>query len=271
MKAQVITITPKLAEKLLKKNIGNRTMNKGNLKYWERQLKEGSAILSHQGIAISGNLSRPKRLLDGQHRLQAIVNTGIAFRTMLFTCCVEDTFRVLDSGRSRTLADRTALNAVEISLAQFFWRMYGNGSDRSRMGPEEASSIIEIIGDGVAEINRGNKAKNMSKQWVRAAFVMQYMEEGGSDFSNFRLGVFEHLSKSLLSVYRKLATDGFTGTHYDDRMGSFWCLSNAISNPDLCRLKHTTKPVSEAARDVVKAKCPELHDLMTGYFPNVTN
>jgi hypothetical protein len=268
MKTQIITITPKIAEKLLKKNIGNRPMNKGNLKYWERQLAEGSAILSHQGIAISGSVTRPKRLLDGQHRLQAIVNTGVSFRVLLFTGCVEDTFKVLDSGRSRTLSDRTALNALEISMANFFWRMYGNGSDRSRMGPDEATSIIEVIGDGVAEINHGNGGKNMSKQWVRAAFVMQYMETSKSDYSNFKNGLFEHLSKSLLAVYRKLATDGFTGNQVDDRMGGFWSLSHAISNPKMSRVQQPKLQASIAARMVVAAKCPELHDLMIGYFPN---
>lgn len=267
MKTQIITITPKIAEKLLNKNIGNRPLNKGNLKYWERQLKESSAVLSHQGVAISGSLSRPKRLLDGQHRLQAIVNTGVSFRLMLFTGCVEDTFKVLDSGRSRTLADRTALNAVEISIANFFWRMYGSGSDRSRMGPDQATEIIEIIGEGVAAVTYGATVKNMSKQWLRAAFVLQYMEEGRTDFENFRLGVFEHLSKSLLSSYRKLATDGFNGSSTGERMGGFWAISNAISNPDLCRLKSVNKEVSPAARDVVRQKCPALHELMIGYFP----
>lgn len=267
MKTQIINITPSIAKRLLSKNAGNRALNKGNLKYWERQLKEGTALLSHQGIAISGSLTCPKRLLDGQHRLQAIANTGISMKTALFTGCAEDTFKVLDSGRGRTLSDRTALTKAELHAAGFFWRAYYVGNvDKSRMGPDEATAITEIIGEGVAHVDQGYQARNLCRSWAKCAFILQYMEEGDSYYDDYRKGVFERLPTSLLAMYRRVANTEM-GQRISDTMNSFWMMSNAISNPDLKQVRLPHRASNKLVKEVVEAKCPELHKLLVSYFP----
>lgn len=70
-------------------------------RFFESQLRRGEMQLTHQGIAISAS----GRLLDGQHRLTAIVNTGISASLLVATGLPDSSFTVLDTGTARTAAD----------------------------------------------------------------------------------------------------------------------------------------------------------------------
>lgn len=73
----LMKITPALAKRMLEYNTNNRTLKASRVKVLEKELRSGNWVFTHQGIAFS----KDKVLLDGQHRLQSIVNTGIAVDT----------------------------------------------------------------------------------------------------------------------------------------------------------------------------------------------
>lgn len=109
MDHQMITITPELAAEYLRKNTGNRPQRPAQVRYFEEQLRSGRARSTHQGIAFDTN----GMLQDGQHRLQAIVNTGIAWTLPVFTDCAPENFNVIDSGSKRTLADLLSIRGYK--------------------------------------------------------------------------------------------------------------------------------------------------------------
>jgi len=74
MHHEYMVVTPELAKKWLSTNDRNRMPTKRELKKVEYDLIHGEFHLTHQAIAIDPN----GILFDGQHRLMAIVNTGIA-------------------------------------------------------------------------------------------------------------------------------------------------------------------------------------------------
>ena len=84
-------------------------------------------VLTHQGIAIS----ETGRLLDGQHRLTAIANTGISAKFLVATGIPDDSFSVLDTGSARTAADvlsigkisNAAALAAAIRLYLLYWEL----------------------------------------------------------------------------------------------------------------------------------------------------
>lgn len=99
------TITPDEARKLLERNTGNRLMRATWVDHLARAITEGKWMVTHQGIAISAD----GRLLDGQHRLQAIIQAGRAVDMLVTSGVEEDAFRWIDGGRSRTMGDRVKL------------------------------------------------------------------------------------------------------------------------------------------------------------------
>jgi hypothetical protein len=108
MKCEVRTITPEEANRLLQNNSINRKIRKLHVQFFEAQLKRGEMLLTHQGIAISEN----GRLLDGQHRLTAIANTGISAQFLVSYDVPESTFVALDTGAARTAGDVLSVEGI---------------------------------------------------------------------------------------------------------------------------------------------------------------
>lgn len=96
-----IHITPEMAAGLIETNPRNRSMKAYKVRLLEESIKNGDWEVTHQGIAIDEN----GKLLDGHHRLTAVVNTGIGVDMMVAFNAVEST--KIDIGTSRN--DRDSL------------------------------------------------------------------------------------------------------------------------------------------------------------------
>jgi hypothetical protein len=101
-------ITPARAESFLKKNKNNRPVKVSNILKLKNDLQQGNFKLTHQGIALDweGNL------LDGQHRLMAIVESGVTASMYVTYNCDPDIFKVIDSGSTRNTNDVLKLLGV---------------------------------------------------------------------------------------------------------------------------------------------------------------
>lgn len=127
MQCEIRTITPDEARTLLKNNSVNRPLIASQLASLEAELKRGGMQLTHQGIAVSST----GKLLDGQHRLHAIANTGISARMLYSWDLPDSVFSVLDSGSKRSASDvlhtdgaiNTTAMAAAIRLFIFWKRM----------------------------------------------------------------------------------------------------------------------------------------------------
>lgn len=121
-----VTITPEYARELLKKNQNNRPLHVSRVKLFEAELRDGNFKLTHQGIAIGCS----GQLLDGQHRLHAIANTGISAPLMVATGVPDESFAVLDTGIKRGASDVLAIcgsqNRVEVASAIRLYLHYVN-------------------------------------------------------------------------------------------------------------------------------------------------
>lgn len=79
MYMKIMDITPKIATEFLDNNPMNRTASQRNINVYISELKHGEFELTHQGIAIAEDGS----LVDGQHRLLAIEQSGITARMVV--------------------------------------------------------------------------------------------------------------------------------------------------------------------------------------------
>jgi hypothetical protein len=100
-------IDPTLADLLLKGNVRNRNVSPLLVDSLARDMMAGKWILSHQGIAIDKDF----RLLDGQHRLYAIVKSGVTLKVPVTYNADPEAFNVIDlNNRPRSVADIVRLD-----------------------------------------------------------------------------------------------------------------------------------------------------------------
>jgi hypothetical protein len=79
VKTQWMDITPALAREWLKNNFGNRKISDDTVKAYARDMAAGVWTATHQGIAFNDR----DELIDGQHRLLAIILSGVTVRMLV--------------------------------------------------------------------------------------------------------------------------------------------------------------------------------------------
>jgi len=101
MKANLMTITPEWAQKTLnEKNAGNRPMNKLHVASLAKEMKRGKWKVNGDTICLNGT-----RLIDGQHRLAAVVASGVSIQTFVIEGLSSDVFDTKDVGKRRSAGD----------------------------------------------------------------------------------------------------------------------------------------------------------------------
>lgn len=95
---KVLNITPEMADDLLKLNTRNRPVSKKTVDDYATQMQKGLWQLNGEPIIISNT----NIILDGQHRLHALIKAGISQKMLLVTGVASDAFRTIDTGLTRT-------------------------------------------------------------------------------------------------------------------------------------------------------------------------
>lgn len=97
MKTSIESITPELASKYLKANNNNRKISQSHLDYLIYQMNNN--LWRFNGDPIRFNTSG--KLLDGQHRLAALVKSNKTFDFLIIKDLDDDVFDVIDTGKNR--------------------------------------------------------------------------------------------------------------------------------------------------------------------------
>lgn len=104
-------VSPELAQKwLTENNLSNRSMKKANLRFIKAQMQKDE-FKSQNGQSIVFSVSN--RLLDGQHRLQAMVETGKSYWFDIKLGVPDDYFTTIDNGTKRTTGDAFEVKGVK--------------------------------------------------------------------------------------------------------------------------------------------------------------
>lgn len=95
------TITPQIAQLYLKFNNNNRPLRKTHIRELASDMMAGNWQVTHQGIAFDTT----GRLIDGQHRLHAIIEAGRPIQISVTKGCSASSFSILDRGSNRSPSD----------------------------------------------------------------------------------------------------------------------------------------------------------------------
>jgi len=106
MKFEFVLVTPKMAAAwLAKQNTGDKDKNRHlrlhDVAAFARAMKAGLWRVTHQAISLDEN----GNLLDGQHRLAAIVESGVSLWMLVCYEQPRDNMSVIDRGKSRRRQD----------------------------------------------------------------------------------------------------------------------------------------------------------------------
>jgi hypothetical protein len=106
IRSEWVDVSPRLATELLQKNKTNRPLSKDAVRDIVDRMKKGQWVVTHQGLGFDFNGD----LVDGQHRLAAVVQSGITHRYLLTYDLDPQTFDHIDVGGkgARTAADLLA-------------------------------------------------------------------------------------------------------------------------------------------------------------------
>lgn len=101
-------VTPAMASDLLKSNTRNRSLSDRRVTEYARDMAAGRFLFNGEAIKVADTGA----VLDGQHRLEAIVRSGATVEMLLITGLPEYTQDTMDTGRRRSAGDALTINGV---------------------------------------------------------------------------------------------------------------------------------------------------------------
>jgi len=110
--AYIVSVTPQLAKTWLDSNGFNRPIKQDVVDTYVRQIKSGLWRRTHQGVAFDTNGT----LIDGQHRLMAIVHANVTVPVLIFTDESPDNYEYIDCGRNRSNLDTLRMSSRDNTL-----------------------------------------------------------------------------------------------------------------------------------------------------------
>jgi hypothetical protein len=109
MNQEIIIVTPDIATAYLAMNAGNRPLTESHVISLSKSMIRGEWIFNGDSIRIT----KSGKLIDGQHRLSAIVKSGLPQKAMVVTGLDDDAFLTIDCGRVRGAQDILSIQGYQ--------------------------------------------------------------------------------------------------------------------------------------------------------------
>lgn len=143
-----MSISPKLAEHMLTYNDRNRPLSAGVVREYARQMQERMWRYTRVPVIFSNQ----GRLIDGQHRLQACMESGVSLKADVAFGADDEAFYCIDIGKKRTSADIFSINGVKdapLMAAATAWVVnYDSTGNMNRRGAaDNRLTAYELYGE----------------------------------------------------------------------------------------------------------------------------
>lgn len=110
IESYVITITPEMAAEILAEEYPNRHKSIGTIDAYARRMAENKWKLNGEAVKFD----KDGNLIDGQHRLEASVKSGMPFETLVVLGLPGDAQDTMDDPRRRSVNDQQALRGLNL-------------------------------------------------------------------------------------------------------------------------------------------------------------
>jgi hypothetical protein len=232
---RVQSISPKRASEMLAANTRNRPLSKPVVKAFAEAMRRGDWVVTHQGIAFDTN----GVLIDGQHRLAAIVEAVVTVDVTVFNEVAEGTFDVLDTGKRRKASDVLAMEGEKsttmlAAMTRTIW-LYENRRESSWSGGNATATNHQILDtltahpglrEHIVAGEQVSAATGMIKSAAGAASYLVAAANPGRDLAGWHEGIVDGVGlvktdprlmfrKLMFSMSRKQA--GQAARRHDSR------------------------------------------------------
>lgn len=173
MEILMMEVTPQLAGELLAKNNSNRRVRPNHVANLANDMRMGKFQATHQGVAINPS----GELVDGQHRLLAVVKSGVTVKMPVAFGVNAENYRALmiDVGVSRSMSD---LYGIDRFVAQpCAWIAYLHTSIRAKSTLPPYLDAFGAITQAVTKGGRHMRRGITSAPFIAAAAVRVAMGE----------------------------------------------------------------------------------------------
>jgi len=178
MKTEVRTITPVVATEMLKKNLNNRKVSENHVRFLAEEMRNGNWLFDGQPLRFDEN----NVLIDGQHRLNAIIKSQTSQNLLIITGLKKESFRVMDTGKNRNAADVLSINGEQYystiaSCAKFIIMLKSGSSDRNRIGRTSNTNIVKWLENNrsiVDHIKTAEKLKHAFSGVLTSTYIASF-------------------------------------------------------------------------------------------------
>jgi hypothetical protein len=224
-KIRELEVTPALAERFLLHNHSNRNLSRMHVSLLARAMTAGDWRRTGDPIRFSED----GYLLDGQHRLQAIILSGRPQKLTVIDGVSPDTQVVIDVGRKRSLTDHLHMKGEKYASTlaatlRMVWA-FENGQPSGKGVTPSHIELLELLanrpairesvyeGERVARALQGSRALYAAAHWILvgvdhddADFFFDRLVDGANLVPGDAIFVLRHILEKDAFAARKLHT-----------------------------------------------------------------
>lgn len=214
----LMAISPEMAQRWLEgSNDHNRPLSMTYCERLARDMREGHWKVTHEGIAFSPH----GRLLDGQHRLRAIMLAGVTVEMFVWFDLCAEALMAINNGRPRNLVDALSLSGaagdVDFTDIAILRAMLGGMGKAPTLTPAEAAVAYqkhkEAIEFAQVYLPRRGGVNGVSTSDTRAVIARAYYS----------------VDLERLAAFCQVLCSGVAGSHAD--RPAILLLSYLVRNP----------------------------------------
>ncbi|GHE33291.1 hypothetical protein GCM10017673_40280 [Streptosporangium violaceochromogenes] len=145
MQIDIEHITPTRAEEMLAANVHNRDVRKRHVQTLAEAMRRGEWAANGDSIKFA----RTGTLLDGQHRLLAVVESGVTITMPVVRGLAPETQATMDTHAKRKFSDvlklRGEVSCVQLAGALMVLWKYNNGELRGNMRVPSYAQMLDLL------------------------------------------------------------------------------------------------------------------------------
>lgn len=197
-------ITPEVAAEMLLHNEGNRRKSRTDIANLAKDMSDGHFRLTHQAIAFD----RSGNLIDGQHRLEAVVKSGVTVWMYVARYRELTTAKALpvDIGRKRTAAQILQEDSRAVQIVSTAWRVTHTSSAKTIERHVLAATIethSELIADLIQRCKANTKKTPVA---VRAGMFLRLVYAARQGSKQEYRHALQQISKYVSSDYGEMVS-----------------------------------------------------------------
>lgn len=163
--AEIYKVTPAVAKRWLSRNVRNRPIRPGEVAKWVREMKAGAWMLTGEAIKFDTNGA----LADGQHRLTAVIESGVTVNMLVVRGLAPEAQALMDSGAKRTASDSLTFKGVKnSSIVAAAARLAYREPDAGYVAERIANPTNSEVGKFVEDFPQIVRAAEMSNHFYPA-------------------------------------------------------------------------------------------------------